>query len=126
MAYRLQSAGDHDAGNEFALALEHFTHGSASAVLHSIAAGSTYIPGIKSSANLTIDDSTLLSILRQLMRCGALTRSVHPGPPLRVEYILTEAGQALDGIVLAAQAWTQRWAHVRSDAGERSANPLNG
>ncbi len=47
--------------------------------------------------------------LRELEVAGLLTRHVLPGPPVGVEYALTEAGRDLQESLSALGAWAHRW-----------------
>jgi DNA-binding HxlR family transcriptional regulator len=61
----------------------------------------TAIPGIS--------DPLLTQRLRELEAEGLVERRVLPTSPVRVEYALTEAGRALDGVIAAIGVWSQRW-----------------
>lgn len=52
-----------------------------------------------------IGDRILSSRLKELEGEGVLVRRVHPGPPVRVEYELTEAGRAFEGVAQAIARW---------------------
>jgi DNA-binding HxlR family transcriptional regulator len=56
-----------------------------------------------------ISHKMLTQNLRMLERNGLLVRDVHPTVPPRVEYTLTEAGQALRKTVDGMCDWTQRY-----------------
>ncbi|RCV47661.1 transcriptional regulator [Marinitenerispora sediminis] len=56
-----------------------------------------------------ISHKMLTQTLRGLERDGVVRRTVHPTVPPRVEYRLTEAGQALRGTVNGMCAWTRRY-----------------
>ena len=56
-----------------------------------------------------ISPKTLTDRLRELEDCGVLERTVYPEVPPRVEYTLTEKGEALRDIVDAMAAWGARW-----------------
>jgi DNA-binding HxlR family transcriptional regulator len=47
--------------------------------------------------------------LRELEMAGLVSRHVLPGPPVGVEYALTEAGADLQGSLNALGAWAHRW-----------------
>jgi DNA-binding HxlR family transcriptional regulator len=53
-----------------------------------------------------ISDSVLSERLRELGEAGLVTRTVDPGPPVSVTYVLTDAGRAL----LPALEQISRWA----------------
>jgi DNA-binding HxlR family transcriptional regulator len=47
--------------------------------------------------------------LRELETAGLVSRRVLPGPPVGVEYTLTEAGRDLNEALGALGAWAHRW-----------------
>ncbi len=112
MAIPLDYDGNRYSGDEFLDALALLTRGHHATVLHAIASGAGFMPAIREATGYAIDEMSLISVLKQLMYCGAVARSVHSGPPLRVEYRLTEAGRTLDALIVSAQAWTERWAYA--------------
>ncbi|WP_430790200.1 winged helix-turn-helix transcriptional regulator [Actinoplanes sp. G11-F43] len=56
-----------------------------------------------------ISHKMLTQNLRMLERNGMITRTVHPTVPPRVDYQLTEAGQALRSVVDGMCGWTQEY-----------------
>jgi DNA-binding HxlR family transcriptional regulator len=56
-----------------------------------------------------ISHKMLSQTLRHLERDGLVDRTVHPVVPPRVEYRLTEAGQALRATVCGMCAWTRTY-----------------
>ncbi|MEU0808018.1 helix-turn-helix domain-containing protein [Streptomyces sp. NPDC005970] len=56
-----------------------------------------------------ISHKMLTQNLRMLERNGLVVRTVHPTVPPRVEYTLTEAGQALRGTIDGMCAWTHQY-----------------
>jgi DNA-binding HxlR family transcriptional regulator len=56
-----------------------------------------------------ISHKMLTQNLRMLERNGLVVRTVYPSIPPRVEYTLTEAGEALRGVVDGMCGWTQRY-----------------
>lgn len=56
-----------------------------------------------------ITDTLLTQRLRELEANRLLERRVLPGPPVRVEYELTEAGRDLDRVLREIAAWAHRW-----------------
>ncbi|WP_033345894.1 winged helix-turn-helix transcriptional regulator [Catenuloplanes japonicus] len=56
-----------------------------------------------------ISHKMLTQNLRLLERNGLISRTVYPTVPPRVEYTLTEAGDALRGVVDGMCGWTQRY-----------------
>lgn len=62
-----------------------------------------------------ISHKMLTQNLRMLERNGLVERKVHPTVPPRVEYTLTEAGQALQRTVDGMCDWTMRYLrHIES------------
>jgi DNA-binding HxlR family transcriptional regulator len=47
--------------------------------------------------------------LRELEAAGLVSRRVLPGPPVGVEYTLTEAGKDLNEAIEALGRWAHRW-----------------
>jgi DNA-binding HxlR family transcriptional regulator len=56
-----------------------------------------------------ISPKTLTDRLRDLEESGVVTRTVYPEVPPRVEYALTEKGEALRPVVDAMAAWGAAW-----------------
>jgi DNA-binding HxlR family transcriptional regulator len=56
-----------------------------------------------------LSDRLLTERLRELETAGVVTREVHPGPPVRVVYELTEAGRALSDIIRGITEWAHEW-----------------
>lgn len=56
-----------------------------------------------------LSDRLLSDRLKELESRGLVARTVHSGPPLRVEYELTEMGVALEPAVGELKVWAQRW-----------------
>jgi DNA-binding HxlR family transcriptional regulator len=56
-----------------------------------------------------LSDRLLTERLRELEAAGMVTREVHPGPPVRVVYELTEAGRALSDIIRGITEWAHEW-----------------
>jgi DNA-binding HxlR family transcriptional regulator len=47
--------------------------------------------------------------VKELEARGVVERTVHPGPPVRVEYALTPMGRGLGPALVALQAWAHHW-----------------
>jgi DNA-binding HxlR family transcriptional regulator len=47
--------------------------------------------------------------MKELERRGLVERTVHPGPPVRVTYALTEMGHALEPALTELKSWAQAW-----------------
>jgi DNA-binding HxlR family transcriptional regulator len=56
-----------------------------------------------------LSDTMLGQRLRELEAEGIVTREVAPGPPIRVDYRLTEKGRALDEAITALSNWADTW-----------------
>ncbi len=56
-----------------------------------------------------ISDRMLSERLRELEAEGILDRQVVPDTPVRVEYVLTEKGRALEHALGAVGKWAERW-----------------
>jgi DNA-binding HxlR family transcriptional regulator len=56
-----------------------------------------------------LSDRLLTERLRELETAGVVTREVHPGPPVRVVYELTDAGRALSDIIRGISRWAEQW-----------------
>jgi DNA-binding HxlR family transcriptional regulator len=64
------------------------------------------------SAIPQLSDRLLSERVKELERRGLVERDVHPGPPLRVTYELTEMGRALEPALTELKAWAQHWLPV--------------
>lgn len=56
-----------------------------------------------------VADRVLAERLRELEAEGIVTRQVFVGAPVRVEYGLTEKGQALAPVLDAIETWSHEW-----------------
>ena len=56
-----------------------------------------------------LSDRLLTERLRELEAEGLVHRTVLPGPPVRVSYALTEAGQSLQPVLDSLGEWAHRW-----------------
>lgn len=74
----------------------------------------------------SISDHLLSARLKSLRAAGIVSRSVDPAGPLRVEYALTEAGQALVGVIGALGEWAERWALAGARRRRSAAGPVPG
>lgn len=63
-----------------------------------------------------ISDNLLSERLRQLEAEGILTRTVHGGRPVLIEYGLTEPGQGLGAAIDALAEWAERFATAHTPA----------
>jgi len=56
-----------------------------------------------------LSDRLLTERLRELEAEGLVRRTVRPGPPVRVSYELTPAGESLKPVIESLGKWAQRW-----------------
>jgi DNA-binding HxlR family transcriptional regulator len=61
-----------------------------------------------------LSDRLLSERMKELERRGIVERTVHPGPPVRVEYSLSEMGRELGPALTELQDWAQRWLASRA------------
>jgi DNA-binding HxlR family transcriptional regulator len=52
--------------------------------------------------------------MKELEARGMVERTVHPGPPVRVEYSLSTMGRELEPALSELQRWAKRWLGRRS------------
>jgi DNA-binding HxlR family transcriptional regulator len=64
----------------------------------------TAVPGLS--------DRLLTERLRELESEGLVRRTVIPGPPVRVSYELTEAGENLKPVIESLGRWAEKWVKV--------------
>jgi DNA-binding HxlR family transcriptional regulator len=62
-----------------------------------------------------LSDRLLTDRLRELEAEGLVVRRVLPGPPVRVEYELTDPGQDLGESVRAISIWAEKWLPAGED-----------
>jgi len=70
--------------------------------------------GELASAVPGLSDRLLSARLRELERLRIVRRSVRAGPPVRIEYALTESGKELQTVVRAIAHWAQRRIPVKA------------
>ena len=63
-----------------------------------------------------ISDHLLSARLKELEAADIVTRSVDPGPPVRVEYVLTDAGAGLSEVIESLGDWAERFTDVADAA----------
>ena len=56
-----------------------------------------------------LSDRLLSERLKELEAEGIVTRTVVASTPVRVEYALTEKGQALSAVIAAVSTWADQW-----------------
>jgi DNA-binding HxlR family transcriptional regulator len=61
-----------------------------------------------------LSDRLLSERMKELEGRGIVERTVHPGPPVRVEYSLSTMGRELGPALTELQEWAQRWLTSRS------------
>ncbi|MCL2418291.1 MAG: helix-turn-helix transcriptional regulator [Conexibacteraceae bacterium] len=61
-----------------------------------------------------LSDRLLSERMKELEARGMVQRTVHPGPPVRVEYALSKMGRDLGPVLIQMQEWGQRWLNRRS------------
>ena len=66
-----------------------------------------------------LSDRLLSERMKELEARGIVTRTVLAGPPLRVQYELSEMGRELEPALSELQSWARRWLGGRTAAGKR-------
>ncbi|MBA2875114.1 winged helix-turn-helix transcriptional regulator [Thermaerobacillus caldiproteolyticus] len=61
-------------------------------------------------ASIPISGKLLSERLKELEEADIVERKVYPETPVRIEYSLTEKGQALKSVIEAIEQWAQVWA----------------
>jgi DNA-binding HxlR family transcriptional regulator len=61
-----------------------------------------------------LSDRLLSARMKELEARGIVERTVHSGPPVRVEYSLSEMGRELGPTLTQLQDWAQRWLAQRA------------
>jgi DNA-binding HxlR family transcriptional regulator len=56
-----------------------------------------------------LSDRLLSERMKELEARGLVKRTVTPGPPVRVEYSLTDMGRELQPALAALKRWAHRW-----------------
>ena len=56
-----------------------------------------------------LSDRLLSERMKELEARGLVERTVRPGPPVRVEYSLTDMGRDLEPALAELKAWARRW-----------------
>jgi DNA-binding HxlR family transcriptional regulator len=85
------------------------------AIVRAMLAGATRFSDI-SAAVPGLSDRLLSERLKELEEEGIVTRAVVPSTPVRVDYTLTEKGNALNDVIVAISAWAERWVTPAADA----------
>ena len=63
-----------------------------------------------------LSDRLLSERLKELEAEGIVTRTVVASTPVRVDYALTEKGQALNEVIVAVSTWAESWLTPRDDS----------
>lgn len=78
------------------------------AIVRELLAGTSRFTDLR-DAIPDISDRMLSARLRELEVEGVVARRAHAEAPVRVEYHLTDKGQALESVVAAIGDWADRW-----------------
>jgi DNA-binding HxlR family transcriptional regulator len=62
-----------------------------------------------------LSDRLLSARMKELEARGIVERTVYAGPPVRVEYQLSEMGRDLGPAIAELQEWARRWLPHRCD-----------
>lgn len=65
-------------------------------------------------SSIGISGRVLSERLKELENQGIVKRHVYPETPVRIEYSLTEKGQALKPFMDEIQKWAQDWVQIHS------------
>lgn len=68
----------------------------------------------------SLSDRMLSERLKELEREGIVERTVFPETPVRIDYHLTDKGEALGGVMDALAAWAQEWVAPHRPADEEA------
>jgi len=61
-----------------------------------------------------LSDRLLSERMKELEARGVVVRTVHAGPPVRVEYSLSAMGRDLEPALREIQVWARRWLDPRA------------
>ncbi len=70
-----------------------------------------------------LSDRLLSERMKELEARGIVERTVIPGPPLRVQYALSEMGQELEPALSELQRWAARWLDPEAASRATAASP---
>src|SRR5215207_3366679 len=65
-----------------------------------------------------VSDRMLSERLKEFEAEGVIERRVYPETPVRIEYRLTEKGQALDAVIEAIATWSHQWIEAEAALAE--------
>jgi DNA-binding HxlR family transcriptional regulator len=88
-------------------------------ILNVLQAGSLRFSALSAAARGP-GDKILSARLKELERSGLVVRTVEPGPPVRVSYGLTSAGQGFADVATAIERWGRRLGEVAAPKGKAS------
>ncbi len=83
------------------------------AIIRALLAGATRFGQIRTTVP-GLSDRLLSERLKELEAEGIVQRLVQPDTPVRIEYHLTDKGEALATVVQAASAWAEEWLAPRA------------
>lgn len=78
------------------------------AILRAMLSGTTRFSEILAQVP-GLSDRLLSERLKELEQEGIVERRVTPSTPVRIEYVLTEKGRELGGVVRAVAGWAETW-----------------
>jgi DNA-binding HxlR family transcriptional regulator len=78
------------------------------------------------SAVTDLSDRMLSDRLKELEAWGLVERTVHPGPPVRVEYALTRKGRELAPALAELKQWARAWLNRLDDEQPGATRPAPG
>lgn len=73
-----------------------------------------------------VSERMLSERLKELEAEGVVTRRVLPGPPVGVEYALTNKGRALEGVIGEIGRWAEAWLEAPKPSAAKPAARRNG
>lgn len=77
-------------------------------IIYNLLKGGKRFNELKASMN-GISSKTLSKDLTALAEAGLVERIVYPGPPVKVEYSLTEMGRDLEELIEEMRSWGSKW-----------------
>jgi DNA-binding HxlR family transcriptional regulator len=95
-------------------------------VMRALLSGATRFSDLRAGIP-RISDNLLSERLKELEAQDIVVRQVTPSTPVRVDYLLTERGRDLAGVIEGLAAWAERWGFESGRAPrERVATPMTG
>lgn len=89
------------------------------AILRAMLSGSARFSEIAATVP-GLSDRLLSERLKELEAEDVIVRTVHPETPVRIEYHLTERGQALAPVIDSISTWAEEWLPEPVAAGDTS------